>query len=132
VVPIELDGSPLRLLVHHNVVIVEDQPQTASYTYRLSSGDDKRDWVLRWEYQRSPATDYDYPSAHLHANASFLDAGTEMTNPLERLHVATARVAFELVLWHSIADWGVEPRTPDWRDILLASIAEFEERRTAP
>jgi hypothetical protein len=35
------------------------------------------------------------------------------------------------VLWHLIAEWGVQARTEDWQDLLRASMAGFEERRSA-
>lgn len=38
----------------------------------------------------------------------------------------------ELVLWHTIAEWGVEPMRDDWQTLLEDSIDEFERRRRAP
>jgi hypothetical protein len=41
-------------------------------------------------------------------------------------------VALELVLWHLIAEWSVEPKTAHWRDVLGVSFEGFEQRRRVP
>jgi len=41
-------------------------------------------------------------------------------------------VPFELALWRLIAEWGVQAKTADWKDVPEESLAGFEERRTAP
>jgi hypothetical protein len=107
----------------------EGHCQTAAYACRIASGDDKTDWLLRWEYFRSPPKpDYPYPRAHLHVNGALASSD----EALPRLHIPTARVPLELVIWHLIAEWGVTPKRDDWREILEDSLAGFEERRRAP
>lgn len=133
--PFGLLGSSLRLAVSQTVEVIEGRCHTASYAYRVASGDAKSDWLLRWEYfRRPPKPDYPYPLAHAHANAALptTDAVAIADKPLPSLHLPTARVPLELVLWHLIAEWGVQARSPDWQDLLRASIAGFEERRSSP
>jgi hypothetical protein len=126
-VPLELFGSSLRLFVRHTVVVVDGHCRTESYGYRLESGAEAGPWLLRWEYFRAaPRPDYDYPLAHLHLNGAFSDG-----KPVEALHIPTSRVPLESVVWHAIADWGVTPRSNDWRALLGESVAGFHERRTA-
>ena len=92
--------------------------------------------MLRWEYFREPPkANYGYPLAHLHANAEFIDpgpAGGRLAKGPPHLHIPTARVPLELVLWHLIAEWGVKPKTDDWLAVLSESLEGFEQRRTAP
>jgi hypothetical protein len=73
-----------------------------------------------------PRSDYPYPLAHVHFNGTLTD-GTR----LDRLHVPTRRVPLELVVWHLVAEWGVERKGDDWRAVLEESIAGFDERRSA-
>lgn len=103
--PFALLGSSLRLLLSQTGEVIEGRCHTVTYAYRLSSGDAKSDWLLRWEYfGRPPRPDYAYPLAHAHVNAALLDADAE----------------------------GVETRTPDWQDLLRDSRAGFEECRSSP
>ena len=134
VVSLALHGSWLRLLVAHTVEVDRRKCHTVSYTYRLMSGEAKDAWLLRWEYFRHPPRpDYAYPLAHVHANATFTDpaAAPLLRKPAAHLHVPTARVALELVLWHLIAEWGIQPKTADWRRVLGDSLAGYHQRQTA-
>jgi hypothetical protein len=129
ITPFALAGTGLRLFVHQTIDVGEEgHCQTADYQYRLASGDEKADWLLRWEYFRTPPTpDYPYTRAHLHVKATLATGDRE----LPKLHVPTARVPLELVLWHAIAEWGVAPKAENWREILEASLSGFEQRRQA-
>lgn len=125
--PLELLGSSLRLFVRHTVVVVGGHCRTESYGYRLQSSAEARSWLLRWEYFRDlPRRDYAYPLAHLHVAGAFADG-----EPIDALHIPTGRVPLESVVWHAIAEWGVTPRSNDWRGLLVESVAGFQERRTA-
>jgi hypothetical protein len=66
----------------------------------------------------------------VHVNADLLPAGADAA--LAKLHIPTRRVPLELVLWHTIAEWGVEPKRDDWQTLLEDSIDEFERRRLGP
>lgn len=125
--PLELHGGSAWLFVRQVIEVIDDHCQTESYSYRLQSGQTRDSWLVRWEYYRkSPRVDYEYPLAHVHLNAAFPD-GTRA----EHLHIPTRRVALELVVWHLIAEWRVEVKTGDWKDVLSESISGFDERRTA-
>jgi len=125
-----LFGSTARLLLVHTVEVMGEHCSTVSYSYRLSAGSAKESWLIRWEYFRDlPRPDYRYPLAHVHVNAGF--AESIEARELPRLHVPTARIALELVLWHLIAEWEVDARTDDWRALLAESMSGFEDRRQA-
>lgn len=130
-----LHGTSLRLLFSQTVEVAGDKCHTVTYAYRLAGGDAKEAWLVRWEYfRRAPRSDYVYPLAHLHLNADLRDAGTgeRLAKPAPHLHLPTARVPIELVLWHLIAEWGVRAKSADWQQTLRGSLVGFEERRTAP
>jgi hypothetical protein len=121
--------------VAHAVEVEGEKCHTVSYVYRLMTADTKGAWLVRWEYfRRPPKPDYEYPLAHVHVNGALLDhdAESSLSKPLPHLHVPTARVPFELVLWHLLAEWGVAAKTDDWQALLRNSLSGFEERRTAP
>lgn len=124
---LELLGSPLRLFVRQTIVVTADgHCQTESYSYRLQRDASRESWLLRWEYYRNrPKPDYRYPLGHVHVAASLADG-----EPIERLHLPTRRVPLELVLWHLLAEWEIEARSPDWQTRLTGSIAGFDQRRT--
>lgn len=131
-----LHGIGERLFVQQGIEVAGNHCRTVSYAYRLQTGADKQSWVLRWEYFRErPKLDYEYPLAHVHANAEFAEPQlpeTRLDKPPSHLHIPTARVPLELVLWHLIAEWHVMPKTDDWRSVLIESLEGFEQRRTAP
>jgi len=115
--------------------VVGDHCQIVSYGYRYQSCEDRNSWLLRWEYFRDqPRPDYEYPLSHVHVNADFVDAGIAAGHPdkaLSHLHLPTARVSLELVLWHLITEWGLASKTIDWRELLSESLEGFELRRRA-
>lgn len=132
--PLELNGSNALLFIHHSIRVVGDHCQTLAYSYRLQHSAARQDWVVRWEYLRqAPDPTYDYPLGHLHLKADLIDraAAGLITKPASKLHIATGRLAFELVLWHLISEWGVAPLKLEWKTILRESIEGFEGRRTA-
>ena len=122
-------------MISHTVEVEDEKCHTASYAYRLMTAESKDAWVLRWEYfRRRPRSDYPYPLAHVHANAAATDSDAEalLRKPFPHAHIPTARVPIELVFWHLIAEWDVQPKSDDWQDILSESLAGYQERRTAP
>jgi hypothetical protein len=119
---LELDGTTARLFVRILVVVQDDHCRTESYSYRLQADASPKSWLIRWDYVREPSeSDYAYPRAHLHINATFADG-----EPVGRLHIPTRRVSLELVIRHLITDWGVKPRAEDWEAILDESVAGFD------
>lgn len=130
-----LHGTSLRLFVSQNIEVEGEKVHTASHAYRLGTDDRKDAWLVRWEYyRRAPRKGYPYPLAHVHLNAALLnqDAGNELAKPLPHLHIPTARVPLELILWHLLAEWGVDSKTANWQEVLRESLEGFYERRTAP
>lgn len=125
--PLELQGTSSRLFVRQLFEVVDGHCQIESYSYRLQTTDERESWLLRWEYYREPPkVDYPYPLAHVHFNGRLTDR-----TQADRLHVPTRRIPLELVVWHLVAEWGVEPKGDDWRAVLEESIAGFDERRRA-
>jgi hypothetical protein len=125
-----LHGSSVRLLVVPALQVTGEHCQTLTYQYRLSLGEDKQSWLMPSEdFRHRPTPAYPYPLAHVHVNAELLPGGTDA---LAKLHIPTRRVPLELVLWHTIAEWGVEPKRDDWQTLLADSIDDFERRRLAP
>jgi hypothetical protein len=98
-----------------------------TYQYAVRRSADPNSWLVRWEFSRSkPRPDYRYPLAHLHLNANLSDDSRDVHG----LHFPTRRLPLELVLWHLIVEWDVEPMADDWAEILAESIRGFEERQT--
>jgi hypothetical protein len=121
-VPLDLDGTALRLFVKQVVVIENGRCRTESYSYRLQTDVSRGSWLMRWEYVREPSeVNYAYPRAHVHVNGRFPNDA-----PIGALHIPTRRVPLELVVRHLISDWGVKPRTDDWLTILQESTADFD------
>lgn len=52
IVAFGLNGSPLCLLVKHEIDVIDGECHTTSYGYRLATGPSKAEWLLRWEYFR--------------------------------------------------------------------------------
>lgn len=123
-----LHGSNVQLLLVQALEVDGEQCRTLTYQYRLSLGEEKRSWLIRWEYFRHrPTTAYPYPLAHVHVNAELLPGGAMAALP--KLHIPTRRVPLELVVWHAIAEWSVQPKGDDWQALLEDSIDEFERPR---
>jgi len=113
-VPLGIDGTTLSLLVQQLVVVDDGCCRTESCSYRLQAEASPKSWLIRWDYIRDPSqSEYAYPRAHVHVNATFADG-----MPVGRLHIPTGPVGLELVIRHLIADWGVKPRSEDWEAIL--------------
>ena len=129
-----LHGSALRLYVEHEVDAIDGKAHTASYRYVLQAEQAHESWLVRRENLRERPPAYPHALGHVHVQADFL-AGPRAalaSKPLSRLHLPTARVAFELVLRHVIAEWAVRPKSDDWEAIPDAPLTGFEERGAAP
>jgi hypothetical protein len=116
--PLDLHGTLARLFTRQLFEVVDGHCRVESYSYRLQAGNERESWLIRWEYYREPPrADYPYPLAHVHFNGALVD-GSEAA----RLHVPTRRIPLELVIWHLVAEWGVQPRGDEWRGVLEESI----------
>lgn len=116
-----------QLFMRQTIVVVDGHCQTESYSYRLQADASTKSWLIGWEYYRDPPRpDYAYPLAHVHVSGTLSNG-----EPIGRFHIPTRRIALELVVWHLIAEWGVDARTKDWSAVLQESITGFDQRRTA-
>jgi hypothetical protein len=121
-VPCDLDGTTARLRIQEVVVVDDDRCRTESATFSLQADASRKSWLIRWDYVRDPRkSEYAYPRAHVHVNATFADE-----SPVGRLHIPTSRVSLELAIRHLITDWNVKPRTEDWEAILEESAEAFD------
>jgi hypothetical protein len=123
-----LNGCGLWLWINQRVQIEGEKTHTMSYSYRLCTEDDRRAWIVRWQYVRERETVDPLVWSNLHIRATLLRH--KPPKLLKDMHLATGRVPLELVLWHLITDWGVHPVEDDWRKRLGDSMDEFFKRRT--
>jgi hypothetical protein len=126
--PLELHGTPARLLVQQKVDVDVEQGRclTVTYSYRYQADERPESWLFRWEFLRDrPRPDYPYALAHFHVNGTLVDG-----RGVAGVHFPTRRLPLELVLWSLVVEWGVRPLDPGWQEILLESIRGFEERQT--
>lgn len=120
----------MRLAVVQALEVIGDHCETLTYQYRLSLGESKDSWLIRWEYMRRRPTDrYPYPLAHVHVNARWATGSAAPAADLSHTHVPTRRMPLELVLWYAIVELHVTPRQGSWRDLLEESIRGFDARR---
>jgi hypothetical protein len=131
-VPFGLHDTALRLYVEHEVDAADNKAHTASHRYVLQSDDAHDSWLVRWEYLRERSPGYPCALGHVHVHANFAaQAGADLAvRSLSRLHLPTARVAFEAVVRHLIAEWSVQAKSDGWAEILDDSLVRFEEGRT--
>jgi len=133
-VPLELRATSLRLFVTQAIRVVDGHCRTVSYSYRLQTGEETDTWLLRWEYFRQPPKpEYMYVLGHVHFNGDFVGCAADphFEKSPDHLHIPTGRVALELVIWHLVSEWAVQPVTDGWQAILSDSLEGFHERRTA-
>jgi hypothetical protein len=126
---IALNGTSLFLFVSQRIEVEVEKVHTALYSYRLQTDShDRASWIMRWEFYRQRPSGNPYVLSHLHLNGE-LDQPAP-TKSLPRLHVPTARVPLELVLWHLISEWDVAPITDEWQGVLQNSLEGFADRRS--
>lgn len=119
--PLELDGTTVRLFVRLVVVVEDERCRTESYVFRLQADESPKSWLMRWEYRREPPVpDYPYELSHMHMNGTFFNG-----KPAVHLHVPTDRVELNAVIRHLITEWGVKPRTEQWKALLDESAQGF-------
>ncbi len=121
-VPCELDGTPARLRIQQVVVVEDGQCRTESATYSLQADASPKSWSIRWDYVRDPESEYAYPRAHVHVNATFADG-----SPVGHLHIPTGRVPLEFIIRYLISDCGVKSKSKDSEAILEESAAGFDD-----
>lgn len=114
--------------LYQEVSVSGNKITVENYVYRYSPSYTKGkepQWVLRYEYSKSPTEHA--PHAHLHIVAN---RGGE---DLSRIHFPTGdRVSIEQVIVHLIFEYGVTPKCKDWFEILSKSHQGFSEKRGEP
>ena len=95
----------------------------STFTYQAGSDRDDPRPVFEYHYQRDSPPGY--PRSHLHIHAAPRHYTGE--RPFPRLHLPTRRITLEQVVWHLIHEHGVQPRRPDWHQILWRHETHFRE-----
>ena len=105
--------------------------ETIRSTYSYQAGNRPDDRLPVFSYQFDRDTPFPYPRCHLHVYAAPM--GYALDRPFPRLHLPTRRITLEQVVWHLITEHGVQPRRPDWHDILWRHETHFRDtQRTQP
>ena len=84
--------------------------------------DDEAEWILRYEYDRTPQPGK--PQAHLHVNAERKGV------PLKHIHFPTGRISVEQLIAHLIMEHGVSASSADALSLLAESHRGFQARRS--
>lgn len=103
----------------------------ATFTYQAGADLDDPRPVFEYHYERNSQSGY--PRCHLHVHAA--PAGYALGKPFPRLHLPTRRITLEQVVWHLIQEHGVEPRRPDWHEVLWRNerwFRDLQSNRTWP
>ena len=90
--------------------------ETAAATFTYQAGADLDDPSPVFEYHYERISRSGYPRCHLHVHAT--PDGYTGSKPFPRLHLPTRRITLEQVVWHLIQEHGVQPRRPDWHEVL--------------
>jgi hypothetical protein len=121
--PLEFDGTTARLFVQQVIVVEDGACKTDSYCYLLQKDASIESWRLRWEYWRDPP-----PAESVEAGGYVRVHGTFFNGePADDKRIVTGETPLELVVWFLISDWGVKPRSGDWKAILEESLEGFDE-----
>lgn len=129
--PVPLRGANVSLVVALHYRIVEDsgargpwKVRIDAYAYQLVNREELE--ILSYHWHPSGRSVVTWP--HLHLG----QAGIGRDGTLLGAHMPTGRVALEEVIRLAVVDLGVEPRRPDWSDVISESQEAFEEWRTWP
>ena len=95
----------------------------ATYSYQAGNKPDDRRPVFSYQFDRE--TPLPYPRSHLHVYAS--PTGYAQDRAFHRLHLPTRRITLEQIVWHLIHEHGVQPRRPDWHQILWRHETHFRD-----
>ena len=106
----------MTLRVNHSPNAGPPRLQTLRAAYRYQAGHnlDNPKPLFVYEYNRNAPPPY--PRCHLHVFATPDNYALE--RPFPRLHLPTRRITLEQIIWHLIHEHGVQPRRPDWHQIL--------------
>jgi hypothetical protein len=104
--------------------------RTIGYSYRIADGPDRKDWLIRWEYnsreteQQAKAL---HPRHHCHLQAKMPCFNNKDQLSLAKMHISSGWVTFEEVIRFAIQELKVVPRFPDkWDQLLKDSEKKFK------
>jgi hypothetical protein len=95
---------------------------TRAYRYRIDSAAGEELVLWHWHPTDPEGRSHRQPRPHLHAQVG----------ELRGRHLLTGRVGLESVIRVLVEDFNVRPRRGDWRSVLDATEAQFEQWRTWP
>jgi hypothetical protein len=95
---------------------------TRAYRYRIDSAAGAELVLWHWHPTDRQGRPHRQPRPHLHAQVA----------DLRGRHLPTGRVGLEAVIRALVDDFDVRPRRGDWRSVLDATEALFEQWRTWP
>ena len=111
-VALQVVRSPLRL-----------EMTDATFTYQAGGSLDDPRPVFEYHYQRDSRSGY--PRCHMHVHATPRHYSGD--KPFSRLHLPTRRLTLEQIVWHLIQEHGVQPRRPDWHQVLWRHETHFRD-----
>jgi hypothetical protein len=127
--PVSSGGSALSLYVEQQYQVVEAPDEqgpwkiaTRAYRYRIDSAAGAELILWHWHPRDREGRPHRRPRPHLHAQVG----------ELRGRHLLTGRVSLEAVIRVLLDEFDVRPRRDDWRSVLDASEAAFEQWRTWP
>ena len=103
--------------------------QTLRSAYRYQAGHDLDDPKPVFVYEYIRGAPPSYPRCHLHLFAT--PDHYPLERPFPRLHLPTRRITLEQVVWHLIHEHNVQPRRPDWHQVLWRHEAHFRDTEIA-
>lgn len=126
--PVRMSGAArlsLTVMISYRIVTLPDDDGlyrvvTTGYLYAVDDEDGAEMLAFHWHTGgRSPVT---YP--HLH-----LGAGARVGRPeVAGAHIPTGQIGLSQVVRLAIEELGVEPRRPDWREVLDDAGRSFDDR----
>ena len=105
----------------------EWKAHTTEYIYTIYERNQSHEIkpAIAWHYHPSSPVMGD-PHIHVYGR------GMAFERTLEKLHIPSERVAFEMVVRFLVDDLGVTPNRADWRDLVEDSLSWFVRFRTWP
>ena len=124
-------GTELHLFVSQQYSIEHSEKRnplyrvkTEGYAYRLDDEDGHEILAYHWHPLPNPADPVKYP--HLH-----FERGAQVGRRELRIgHIPSGRIALESLALYLIEVWGVEPRRPNWREILERNLGMFDQYKS--
>ena len=97
----------------------------ATYSYQAGNKPDDRRPVFSYQFDHD--TPFPYPRCHIHVYGA--PTGYAQDRAFHRLHLPTRRITLEQIVWHLIQEHSVQPRRPDWHDVLWRHETRFRNNQ---